>query len=554
MRMFTRSFLSALACWVVVNSALAQHLPVFNQYINNPYIYNPSMAGSDTIGTISLAQKMQWIEMPDAPQTTLITLEAPLAKGKVGVGGVLFLDKAHITDRIGFGVSYAYHLDFTKSFKHKLSFGATLGLINQRVNVNAANPQNNSTDPLLISRAINGNKFDFSFGLTYKFRDFTFQAAIPQMSDNFRYLSTLPTSQSSTDAWWVKNYFLRASYLLKFGHLDDVRLEPGISIRGAAGLPLQLDFATKFDWKNTFWISAGYRHSNDATQMAGLNGSAGFFLIKNILSLNYHLESLFDGNKASAMGTSHEIMVSFRFGQMRNRLEAMERRISRDDDRPDLGGTISPTRQDSMYKQPKNNAPQEVVPNVAEGLTVKEMETIRNTVKDMIRNDVDLSEDMLLKKEKLKALGDDIDKAQTKLDSLEKAIRKRLGNNPSNDIQNSLDKIESVYFDQGSFKLTDYSRTKLNRAAQVINENYDLKLIKIVIYGNASSEGDRKLNKALSIQRANAVADYLKDSGLKGDILVTIGNGDEKPVTSTQNSEQERALNRRVDVLLDLSR
>src|SRR5690606_17839083 len=72
----------------------------------------------------------------------------------------------------------------------------------------------------------------------------------------------------------------------------------------------------------------------------------------------------------------------------------------------------------------------------------------------------------------------------------------------------------------------------------------------IVIAGHTDSIGDDKSNQVLSLKRADAMADWMRDTG---DVLESCfavqGYGESRPVT-TNDTPEGRALNRRVEISL----
>jgi OOP family OmpA-OmpF porin len=67
------------------------------------------------------------------------------------------------------------------------------------------------------------------------------------------------------------------------------------------------------------------------------------------------------------------------------------------------------------------------------------------------------------------------------------------------------------------------------------------------VSGHTSSQGGKALNKALSKQRAEAVAKVLVDSGIAKERIVTIGVGPDKPIADNATKEGQ-AKNRRVEI------
>ncbi len=103
--------------------------------------------------------------------------------------------------------------------------------------------------------------------------------------------------------------------------------------------------------------------------------------------------------------------------------------------------------------------------------------------------------------------------------------------------------ITSLYFNVGSSKLTTESQTKLD---SLFYNNVLSAYDGYRIVGYADNTGDEKLNDILSMQRANAVAQYMFHTGLDSNkIRLITGKG---AIGTKGQSEQQ---NRRVDIIKD---
>ena len=71
----------------------------------------------------------------------------------------------------------------------------------------------------------------------------------------------------------------------------------------------------------------------------------------------------------------------------------------------------------------------------------------------------------------------------------------------------------------------------------------------IRIEGHTDSVGDADTNLEISQQRANAVYEALVSLGVAADRVTTMGMGEDFPI-ATNDTEEGRAQNRRVDVIL----
>ena len=103
-----------------------------------------------------------------------------------------------------------------------------------------------------------------------------------------------------------------------------------------------------------------------------------------------------------------------------------------------------------------------------------------------------------------------------------------------------------ILFETDSSKLTPQSDDVIQRLAQVMKDNPDLK---VAVVGNTDNTGDFKYNLQLSERRAKAFADALVKDGVASSRVVAVGVGPLNPVSSNDTVEG-RAENRRVDIVL----
>jgi len=101
-----------------------------------------------------------------------------------------------------------------------------------------------------------------------------------------------------------------------------------------------------------------------------------------------------------------------------------------------------------------------------------------------------------------------------------------------------------VLFDFNSSALRSASRESLREMAKVF-DNYPNTTL--YVEGHTDSIGTASYNKRLSLRRADSVANYLEEIGVKGGRINTYGYGESEPRT-TNRTATGRQLNRRVEI------
>src|SRR5438128_7737742 len=101
-----------------------------------------------------------------------------------------------------------------------------------------------------------------------------------------------------------------------------------------------------------------------------------------------------------------------------------------------------------------------------------------------------------------------------------------------------------VLFDFNSSALRSSSRTSLQQMADVFQKYPDTTLS---VQGHTDSIGSAAYNQRLSERRADSVAGYLQDLGVRSSRIQTIGYGKSQP-RATNSTAAGRQLNRRVEI------
>jgi outer membrane protein OmpA-like peptidoglycan-associated protein len=108
--------------------------------------------------------------------------------------------------------------------------------------------------------------------------------------------------------------------------------------------------------------------------------------------------------------------------------------------------------------------------------------------------------------------------------------------------------ITDVKFERGSGYLTEESKVRLDKTAEVIKK-YSNFNFKYAIHGHTDNQGQEKFNIRLSAKRAEKVKEHLILKGVPADILETKGVGSAEPIADN-NTEEGRSKNRRVEFII----
>lgn len=109
--------------------------------------------------------------------------------------------------------------------------------------------------------------------------------------------------------------------------------------------------------------------------------------------------------------------------------------------------------------------------------------------------------------------------------------------------QDQVVRLNNLFFEGRTATLRNESNPELDRFVEFLKIN---KKIKIELAGHTDNQGDVVEDKKLSLERAQKIADYLIEKGIKEDRLVVKGYGQEQPI-GFNNNEEGREMNMRIE-------
>ncbi|NBP69091.1 MAG: type IX secretion system membrane protein PorP/SprF [Cytophagia bacterium] len=321
-------FLSVLLISLIPLLSSGQQRPYYTQYILNPYVSNPALAGIENYWDLKLSYRSQWSGVPGAPQTVYFTAHGPMrllietnktstatksqgiknaARNKIaprkkllphsGFGFSLVTDKAGPVDILTFNAAYAYHLNLTPHTS--LSAGASVGLQTIRINADALDfGPTNPNDPVSTNGINSSNlKPDMSVGLwiyaPVYFIGIAAQNIIPAEAAYSR--DGIANGQMVTHASFIAGYKYYINNRLNF--------IPSAMIRYVRHTPFNFDVNAKLQFEKIGWVGVSYRHNQSVAAMLGMN-------INQALSFGYTYDFSTSQLKNLNSG-AHEVVIGF---------------------------------------------------------------------------------------------------------------------------------------------------------------------------------------------------------------------------------------------------
>lgn len=307
----------------------AQTRPHYTQYILNNFIINPAVAGIENYTDVRISHRHQWVGIQDAPVTTYITAHGSIGKedqrtspttllpegdnprGRAyweqytsaephhGWGATVINDRTGPLNRFSVYGTYAYHLGI--SAQTSISAGISLGMTNNTIRTDKL-VFDNPIDPVVgSSDLLNRWRPDLNMGVYLYSSSFFAGISVQQiLNQGFVFASDTLTTAGSAYPY----LFVTAGFRTFAG--EDFSIIPSVVLRQVKALPLGVDLNVKAQYRDRFWVGAGYRYRDGFQGMAGVN-------ISSALSIGYAYDYTTSALQNFTSGT-HEVVVGFLLG------------------------------------------------------------------------------------------------------------------------------------------------------------------------------------------------------------------------------------------------
>lgn len=303
--------LGVLGLALAARPAQAQQQAQYSQYMNNNYILNPAVAGTEDYIDVKFSYRTQWTGLDGAPRTYYASINSSIGKwrstpkrtirdrhrGFHSLGAILYNDVTGPTSRAGAYGSYAYNLALTGNIRAAL--GVSAGM--QQFSVDGQQLQ--FFDPNYRAANAASRVFDATAGVWVYSPDFYVGLSGAQLLGNqldFSY-SQNQMGAGAPGNTLRRHYFATAGVRVPLS--DDFSLVPSVLVKSVSPAPVSIDLNAKLKYKDLLWAGVSWRAFDSAVAMVGLSYEQ--------FTLGYSYDAGLS-ELASYHGGSHEILVGLR--------------------------------------------------------------------------------------------------------------------------------------------------------------------------------------------------------------------------------------------------
>jgi type IX secretion system PorP/SprF family membrane protein len=284
----------------LLQTSIAQEIPIYSQIFINPYYYNPAYAGSEDRPAFYVNRRQQWTGIPGAPVTTGFNFHT-IFNQKVNFGVNIYNDERSILNTTKGLITVGYRASFDDY--HYISFALSGGIGSNTIDLDAVDLD----DPAILGLLDNILFLDGNAGFNYYNKGFNLGLSLPKIF-NTRTISY--TSFNMGEISPLNDAILMSSYKWEISE-EKFAFEPHIIYYYTKNLPAQYEVIGLLHFNDAFWIGASYRKD------LGIAGYAGFS-IKDKFKVGYAYE-LFDAQQANINYSTHDIQLALMIGERKKK-------------------------------------------------------------------------------------------------------------------------------------------------------------------------------------------------------------------------------------------
>ena len=238
-----------LLCWNVS----AQQIPISTIYMENPFAFNPAVAGTDNGFKIRMDNRLQWLGFGDAPITNQLSAYGPHKRRNIGYGGNILYDKTGPTSM--FKMNGAFATNFAINFDIRVSFGLNLGLTQYRSDGTQYEFDDNVEDVYAPHAVMSSFQPDGGAGVyVYHYDWYVGLSAQQLFNNNIKF-----NGENSSRNRLKTHFYGFGGY--KFTMVNHWVIEPSVLMRKVVSMPFQMDICGKVIYNQQFWGGLSARNT-----------------------------------------------------------------------------------------------------------------------------------------------------------------------------------------------------------------------------------------------------------------------------------------------------
>ena len=302
--------------------AKAQQTIQLSQYMFDGLALNPAYAGYKEDPTLNLSDRIQWVGINDAPQTSSISIDGLASQDNknVGLGLIATLDQLGPESSVSAYANYAYRLRLDALDTKRLCFGIGAGFLQYSLDGSKFSAID-ADDASVPSGTVSKITPDVRFGIYYYSSSVYFGASVFNLlSGAFNNIIDDPEIIKP-----VRTFYVTGGGMVPLS--DDIDLKPSFMVQEDFKGPTNIDFTSYLAFDRKVWFGASYRVGvsvwNSNLQGNLSSQDAVSVIAQYYVNENFRIGYAYDFTVSQLAGYqngTHELSISVTFPHKKQRI------------------------------------------------------------------------------------------------------------------------------------------------------------------------------------------------------------------------------------------
>jgi len=275
----------------------AQESERYTQYLYNPIGINPASAGVRGVTSVFTSYRAQWVGVPGAPKTMMLSVNTPTKSKNIGLGFTVISDKIGPSDQSSMALDFSYSIDLNPDYKLSFGLKGSANLLN--VDYSKLYLKDGS-EPIFQDNIVDKFSPNVGVGILFHSDKTSFGVSIPNLLET-KFYDKYSSTASSSIAKENMNVFFTADHLFELS--PSLVFKPALLVKLTNYGPLQTYVSSTFVVEQKFTVGMSYRFGGTINNLVGFQVSDGMFI-----GYGYDLETKSMRNYNTA---SHEVFIRF---------------------------------------------------------------------------------------------------------------------------------------------------------------------------------------------------------------------------------------------------
>jgi len=257
-QLFSYSVIIFALCAIPVS---AQQIPVSTIFMENPFSFNPAVAGSDNMFKVRMNTRMQWLGFGDGPFTAQFSGYGPHRVRNIGYGGSVLIDKTGAISMTKANATFATNFPITTQIR--TSFGINFGFLQMKLDGSQFGDQMVPGGPIdprddkLQPTAMPSFNPDAGVGVfVYHYDWYVGLSAQQLFNNNVKFTKEGEDNKLNR----IKTHFYGYGGY-KQPLAGNFMLEPAVLFTQVVGMPMQVDFNVRLVYDQNIWGGLSIRNT-----------------------------------------------------------------------------------------------------------------------------------------------------------------------------------------------------------------------------------------------------------------------------------------------------